>query len=302
MTSVFDQIATLLDPRFVRSALLQVLVFLAANGFLVISAIGWTDTATWWYARSGTEKTALVTVTVVALVTGAMALAGQIHGLLRMYQGYALRGPLRVIGERQRTHHLRIFDRLPAGSPLRYSRYPPLAQWVMPSALGNMMRSSETHAFQRYRIDSAVVWPRLYAVLPPDFRTELAVSKTRVDGAVASLTLALLFTVSGTAVAALTLPWHAPLLCLALGSAVSWAAHRGLLRSAAPYAELVRSAFDLHRGLVIDAVGWTRATSFGAERRQWAQICRLWYQGIPDGPEGARALGYPSAPPESTRA
>ncbi|MBL7487790.1 hypothetical protein I6A60_35935 [Frankia sp. AgB1.9] len=298
MGSVLDTVTALVDRRLIRSTLVQLLAFLAANGALIITRLGWKSTALWWYARSGTEKGALVVATVAVLISAATALAGQINGLLRLYEGYALPWPLRLAAERRRTHHVRRFHRLPLDSPLRHTRYPPLIDWFMPSAVGNLLRASETHAFQCYRIDSAVVWPRLYAVLPADFKSEFAAARERLDAAVASFTLTLLFVASSTAITTLTQPWFVPLATFAFTATVSWVAHRGVFRAAVPYAELVRTAFDLHRGLVIDAIGWQHPTSYGAERAQWAQICRLWQQGIPDGPIGARALLYPRSTSE----
>jgi hypothetical protein len=69
------------------------------------------------------------------------------------------------------------------------------------------------------------------------------------------------------------------------------------VQAARPYAQLIRAAFDVHRGLLLDAAGLSRPHSYQEERRQWQQISHLWLQGTPEGPEGAALLGYPAAEP-----
>src|SRR5262249_286447 len=89
------------------------------------------------------------------------------------------------------------------------------------------------------------------------------------------------------------LPWYYPPLCTFVGWGVAWIGYRGALRSAIPYTQLIKAAFDLHRGTLLKTIGWTEPTSYGEERKRWPQICQLWHRGAPAGAVGARELGYP---------
>jgi hypothetical protein len=97
------------------------------------------------------------------------------------------------------------------------------------------------------------------------------------------------FAAAAMPIAAFTLPgWSVPL-CLGGGLAATALGYRGIVRTTAPYAELVKSSFDLYRGEMLSALGWTRAGSLDAEMNQWEEIMRLWVQGSAQDPT---RLGY----------
>ena len=67
--------------------------------------------------------------------------------------------------------------------------YPVSLDMVMPTRLGNVLRAAEMYPTERYRIDTWVIWPRLYLLLPER-------SAVVVDTARERMELAAAFTVS----------------------------------------------------------------------------------------------------------
>jgi len=179
--------------------------------------------------------------------------------------------------------------RLAADFPLRTDR-------VMPTRLGNILRAAEDHAYERYAINAVVVWPRLYVVLPDRFVAARPAARTPLDLMAAVGLLAATFTVARPTTALITLPLPAALPCLAGGLAPTLAGLQRRRTQRRPYGQLVRAAFDVHRTLLLDQMNLSRSRSYAAERQQWEQISRLWYQGAPDVADGARLLGYTTEP------
>lgn len=56
-------------------------------------------------------------------------------------------------------------------------------------------------------------------------------------------------------------------------------AYRGAVQAALAFAEKLRTAFDLHRGLVLDAMGLERPQDLDRERLAWAAVCAFLYRG-----------------------
>jgi hypothetical protein len=59
--------------------------------------------------------------------------------------------------------------------------YPPAPESVMPTALGNVLKSAERYPWQRYRLDAVVIWPRLQPLLPSGSDDLLQQAKTSLD-------------------------------------------------------------------------------------------------------------------------
>jgi hypothetical protein len=176
-----------------------------------------------------------------------------------------------------------------------YYWYPPAdtPEQVMPTRLGNVLRASELHPSLRYSIDAAIAWPRLYGLLPDSFVESLGQAKSQMDLISVWTVLSLAFAVVGGGLAAFLLPFYAGAACAWLGALSAGLSYHALVRNAIPYAELVKSAFDVHRYAIFDALGWKHPPDLDAENAQWTAITQLWYQVTPSNPE---ALGYPGSP------
>jgi hypothetical protein len=71
--------------------------------------------------------------------------------------------------------------------------YPPDPETVMPTALGNVLKSAERYPWQRYRLDAVVIWSRLQPLLPNEFADLLQQAKTSLDLLLTLVTFSWLF-------------------------------------------------------------------------------------------------------------
>jgi hypothetical protein len=115
---------------------------------------------------------------------------------------------------------------------------------ILPTMLGNVLRSAEARAGNRYGLDAITVWPRLYPLLPGKVtavlddrrdQLDLAARFCMVFGIATVISVAFLTTHGWWLTAA------AVTLACALGS------YRAALVAAIGYGQALEAAFDLHR-------------------------------------------------------
>jgi hypothetical protein len=124
---------------------------------------------------------------------------------------------------------------------------PALDNELLPTRVGNLLRSAETRPWHRYGLEATWVWPRLWMVLPDSCRAELAGTRGALDRAVAAA-------IWGAAFVGFTpLAWWA--LPAGIATAVTavwwWVPAR-----AAVFADLVEAAFDLYRSVLYVQLRW----------------------------------------------
>jgi hypothetical protein len=298
LTALTGGLLGLLDRRLVLTAWLPAMLCWGGLGALIVTGAGWASAVHWWLRQPAQFQVTLLVIALAWVTFSAYLVAAMIPVFVRVGEGYwpSWLSPLRA--RRCRRHEQRrapmvkdpgAFSRLHADYPLDENN-------VMPTRLGNILRAAEDHAFHRYRINAVIVWPRLYVVLPDQVTAAIAVAKTPLDFMAVIGAMASVFAVCGTVIAAILLPWYTALACFGGGLAVFWLAYMGAVQAARPYAQLIRAAFDVHRGLLLDAAGLSRPQTLAAERSQWERISDLWYRGV----AGQEALlGYPG-PARST--
>lgn len=304
LTSLGGGLLGLLDRRLVLSVWLPAMLFWGGLGALVVTGVGWPAVAHWWLGRPGQFQVTLLILTLAWITFCAYLIAALVPAFIRSGEGYWPR-PLSWLARWRRSRQLTRQAKLSkdaAAFGRRHADYPLRATSVMPTRLGNILRAAEDHALDRYEINAIVVWPRLYVLLPDQFNAAVAAAKLPLDLMAVIGVLATAFAAAGTVIAAIMLPWYAALACASGGLLASCLAYAGAVQASRPYAQLIRTAFDVHRGLLLDAIGLRRPRTYGEERRQWEQLSRLWLQGVPEGPAGAALLGYPGLPPAKAAA
>jgi hypothetical protein len=220
---------------------------------------------------------------VLVAVTGLLAvlISAATPEVLRLVEGYWRTPPFRLLADWGRRHHQRRLADLaqdPDGYRTIHLRYPLPTQpgEVMPTRFGNILRSAELYPRDRYGIDTAVTWPRLYQVLPDRQVAQLAAARGAVDLLVTTSVLAALFAlIGGGHLLATGAQWWRFLLCFWAATAVAWLTYLGALAAAATYGQLIRTAFDVHRGELLTQLGCTEQPGL------WPRLAQNWYRGIP---------------------
>lgn len=287
MGGLVEAASAVVDRRLLTTTFLPVLIFLSALAAVAVAGVGWATAVRWWAGLGAEVQVVMSGLVLAGALLFSQLLAVRRAGLIRVYEGYWDGLPY---GERLAE---RCRQRFMAADDQRRSLYPVDGSRLMPTALGNILRGAEDHSGDRYGIDGVTAWPRLYPTLPDSFRQTFAAAAGDLDLMVTVSGLGLAFSLAGGVLGALLLPWYWALGCCWGGLVIAWWGYRGAVRAAEPYGELFRSAFDVYRWTLLDAMGLRRPTEYGGEPEQWRQLDKLWVIGAPDSAH-VTSLGYPT--------
>jgi hypothetical protein len=168
---------------------------------------------------------------------------------------------------------------------LQNSEYPERADLILPTRLGNVIRSAERYSAVQYGMDAVVFWPTLVAAIPSDYGEVIDSSKTPFDFMVncsfLSAVAAALITAGGIIrnhPFNLAAGW--PWLRWALVFALLWQVfYRMAITRAGGWGSKIRGAFDLYRFDLLKKLGYTTVpTTREEELALWAEInYRMYY-------------------------
>jgi hypothetical protein len=152
---------------------------------------------------------------------------------------------------------------------------------LLPTALGNALRSAEDRAGQRYGIDDAItLWARLYWVIPAEAARAIENEVIQLD---LSARLCMTWFFTGSVSAAIlatdiTALHENPTWLLLVGMLFvsSWLSYRGAIESALAHGSDLEVAIDLYRDFLLDAARYGHATLLSQESRRLARLCKLY--------------------------
>ncbi len=160
----------------------------------------------------------------------------------------------------------RIFQRLDR----RQRRYPSSPGPLMPTRLGNILRAAETRPRDKYGLDTVVVWPCLWLILPDSVRQELNSARASLDAAVASSIWGLLFL--------LFTPWT--VLAVPIGLAVTvFAVFFWLPSRAEVFGDLLEAAVDMNRVALYQQLRWPLPSDPRQERTEGERLTTYLWRG-----------------------
>lgn len=299
-STVLKEITDYLDRRFVFTLLFPSLLFW--SGLLAVFALNsdLMTILTTWEQQTTTIKTIQIVAALVWVTFFAHVVANQLTWLTRQFEGYWDWLPF-TVGRRFRQMRLDYYSKVlkaldstdnAGGYERIYYGYPlpDEAEHLMPTRLGNILKNAELYPFQRYQVDSVLMWPRIYVILPKEYATLLGDAKASLDLMLVISALSGLFAlVSGSYFLIVDGPWYYFLVCFSGGLILARLAYCSALQAAIPYAQLIKSAFDLYREDLLDKMGYKRPKSLDAEIKLWDNLCKLVYRGAP---EDAAMLRY----------
>lgn len=174
-----------------------------------------------------------------------------------------------VAPEKQTPEQQSEYARLDA----ELARYPVDPRRLLPTTLGNLLRSAEEYPQVRYGLGMSVCWPRLWLTTPKETQETLAQARQKLNSAVHFFAWGALFAV-WTAFA-----WWAILVALAVSVAAYWAA----LQAAGTYSDLLRSTFDLYRFNLYEQARWPLPPSPTGEKDHGEELSEFLFRGTADG-------------------
>jgi len=170
----------------------------------------------------------------------------------------------------------------------RFFEYPD-AEFVLPTRLGNVIRSFEMYPQRQYEISAIPFWPRFVARIKSEHAEMIDGAKALFD-----VTIHLSFLAFATAVFLIVTACLFPTPFLTLSLFWWWAArvgislwlawffYRGAISRAMEWGDLVRSAFDLHRRDVLKDLGFDPPPGdLESERAVWKDLSERLDFGAP---------------------
>jgi hypothetical protein len=167
------------------------------------------------------------------------------------------------------------------------TNYPDQSGLILPTRLGNVIRSFEYYPSREYKIDSIALWPRLVALIPKDYAVAVDDAKTTFDFMMNCSALSLLL--SGSMLLAglinparvssvrLLVEWLVEIVGFAF---VSYFFYLLSINRVNAWGTLVKAAFDLYRWELLKKLGYKQEPqSREEERKLWLEISRQMIYG-----------------------
>jgi hypothetical protein len=293
--------ASVLERRFLLNAFVPTMVSLVALGCTVLASRSrLVSSLEAWAKLDPVAKLASVAALfAVSWLLGGLV-ASQWRNIIRLYEGYPAKrlynwldrhpswASLPRPGLDKHLRRVEVIARDPKAGAVFYYRYPPFdePEEVMPTQLGNILKSAERYSYHRYGADSIYLWPRLFRLLPERFSRdfekfvqnyELPIVLSFLSG-LTSFAAFLWVAVSGS--------WsNGSAFQLGIGILLAYLFYRLSLENAIDYGEQLKVAFDLYRHELLD--NWTTNLPTSAEGMIWQEYQEFVVEGVP--PDAAAA-------------
>jgi hypothetical protein len=249
------------ERRFFFNALLPTAVFVPASSAGALACFGNLRPLLSSIVQLSTLQQILILLALLALVwLLARIVASGTRGIVRLYEGYSLQAiwsSMPLLSRHPcpgiKWHYSRqiAFNSSDATNLYTFYSQPtdPQKIDVLPTRFGNILRASERYPVTRYSIDPIIFWPRLFPLLPEQFRADYG---EFVDAYEFSIVLSFLTLVSAAVLGLIMIltiqPWYVFALTIGLGWTGSVAFYRGACSGGIEYGEQLRTAFDVYRG------------------------------------------------------
>lgn len=179
-----------------------------------------------------------------------------------------------------------------------FHRYPDAEQQIAPTLLGNAIRRFEYYSFDRYQLDSQLLWSQLRGVVAEGVAKEVDNARAEVDFCVCLCYVSAV--VALASIAALFSPSRnvtSLVVAIVLGVACSIGSYRAAIKATDGWSSAVRAMVDLGRVPLAKALGLVLPQTLEEERAMWLTVG--WVLGFAHDPKGKDALDpYRIAPPD----
>jgi hypothetical protein len=305
MTSLLSSLSGQFSRALLLSTLLPVVVFVLLALVLVVPHIPATVPVLHWMESLDSEwKLAAMTLGVVLLTALLYNLNGPV---IRFYEGYpwcdswlgarrtrAHRKDMESISARWRGLWTLLCDTEAQAHPeyekavehwnelarTLNTRYPDEPGAVLPTRLGNVIRSFESYPSRQYKIQAITVWPRLVAHIDEGYAAGIEEAKSGVDF---MLNSSLLCGLMASLLALVHLVFPVDLLSpsvlgtlvleLVIFGGLAYGFYLAAISRAHAWGMAVKGAFDLYRWNLLEGLGYRdRPKSLEEERQLWEQI------------------------------
>ncbi len=279
LSPVLDKLTGFFDKRFVIAYWSPLFTGSVIMLGLILILSGRDVAESWWNSWNKLPVTDQVLIGggVLLLITlFAFVLEMLSEPISRLYQGYWPR----VFSPLSRRLIARQAKILRSNFSLIYGQKLLHLENVRPTKLGNILTAADQHAFQLYRLDAAVWWPRLTPLLPEAFRKQMDTTLAPMQ---AMLNLSLIFTlivgVGGTA-ALEHRNWLFFAIIFIVGLFIARMCYINAAVQAGNYSLMVMVAYDFYRKDILKQMSISEPDSLLGERILWDALNHYIFSAI----------------------
>ena len=284
--TLFDKTTGLFDKRFTLALLLPAFAFSAGCGSLAATMVGWHATAAWWGHLEAARQVAVGVAVAAGIVLVGIVIGTQVVMMTRLFEGYwAWWWVGTTLGRMGRWREGKRRAKMARdASDLGYLRgslaFPPDPASLLPTRLGNVLRAAESYPGdeERWGLDAAFWWPRLYLVMPDSARSQIDDARASLDQLMVLSMLSGAFGIAGLGLSCAGLNLAVGLGCAAGALLLSRGCYLAAVTSATVFGDLIRSCYDLYRGDLLIRLGWPVPATMEEERQLWKALGQQLYR------------------------
>ena len=298
-SSLLKEVTGFFDRRFFLNVFLPCFIF---AGLLIATWFGGHGDLAAAAKRWASRDTSIQLVQAGAFLAWVILFANVMDSnstvILRFFEGYwnfpFVGEFLKNIGRRWHEERLASIAAKLAAKPDELAAYqevyltyplPDQKAEVMPTLLGNILKNAELYPYDRYGLDAVLFWPKLYPLFPTQFAEDISQLRGNVDTMLLVTILAAAFSlVSGGYLLVIRAPWWLFVLCFGGGVITALTSYRGAMGAVMPYAEQIKTAFDLYRNDLLQKMRVPLPTTLEEEKNRWQELGFLVYRLTPSQP------------------
>lgn len=145
---------------------------------------------------------------------------------------------------------------------------------ILPTRFGNAIRAFEDYATDMYGVDSIVVWVRLLAVLPKDYREMIDTAKAQVDFWLNLRLLGVLFFIEYLVLGLFPFKLSWVWIPILTGTVLTFSLRNATL-AAIHWGDYVKASFDLYLPLLHAKLLLPTSTTIDLEREHWKRFSQM---------------------------
>jgi hypothetical protein len=166
------------------------------------------------------------------------------------------------------------------------NEYPNNDDLILPTKLGNVIRSAELHSYNCYGMDSVFWWPRLWPVLPQHVKNDI---NDALNPMLALLNFSILIPLFALISLIYTLHQRTELLLdfwptlflsfvlLLISVILAWTSYRAAISQAINYGSTIKATIDLYRLNLLNALHQPYPKNITEESKVWDDLLKWIY-------------------------
>lgn len=238
-----------LDPRSVYSP-----IQFGGAGFTLLVISGVLETQSFADLASDHDNVAVLSFTLLSIVVVQFIVSSLSLPVLKRLEGYDWMLPNsvhRFFSKRNEKKLMSILNELQSHESLPDARvaelqlaiqFMPTTDRVLPTAVGNILRSGEDYPFERFGIPGVRCWPHLWLCLPSHARIAIGARYSELIRSVEGLVWSTLFPIWS-----FVLPSYWKLMPVIIALFWIHQNYQKVIQSAKSYSSLFRALYDLYR-------------------------------------------------------